>query len=117
MDRSVAFAEICANVAGAGARDSFCTAYGLAEAGHLLQGRLQLSLSEPVPSSRKCLRDQRGPLGTPQVPYPSSSSSIACISLRAWRLPVRAAHAIPAFSFSTASPLRPTLARVCADMK
>ncbi len=61
---------------------------------------------------------RKSPIGAGgELPYLSSSSSMACISLKAWLLPVRAAQAIPAFSRSAASALRPAPAKVCADMK
>jgi hypothetical protein len=45
------------------------------------------------------------PMGTNV--YPSNSSSMVCISLRAWRLPARAAQLMPALSRPIASSLRP----------
>ena len=59
----------------------------------------------------------KGTCSSSVIRYRSSSSSIACISLRAWLLPPRAAQAMPAFSRSIASGFLPAPASVCAAMK
>jgi hypothetical protein len=70
-----------------------------------------------TPLNTALLPVQRFPIPYSLSYYLSSSSSMACISLAAWRLPLRPALAMPLFSRVIASTVRPAEASVCAAMK